>query len=277
MLKSRLARRLVPTATLALLGVVGAGEFTVASAAPVQVAGKSTTKLYTVQYGDSLKRIGKVTKTAIKDLLALNKLTMSSTVWPGMRLRLPATSVVPTLYITVRSGDSYAGIARTVGVKVVDLLSANHRSATTALRVGDRLVLPAGALLPLGGTKRPTSKPPRPVVLTYTVQSGDSFIRIASRTGVKTAALLAANGMQLTSRLKVGMVLELPPGAHLPEEPPVKDPGGNDPGGKDPEAKPFRYRVHVGDMLSGIAHRAGVPLAELLKLNHLSENSTITR
>lgn len=274
MLKSRLARRLVPAAALALIGVVGLGEITVATAAPMHLAGRASTKIYTVQYGDSLKRIGKVTNTALKDLLALNKLRLSSVVWPGMRLRLPSTSVVPTLYVTVRSGDSYAEIARSTRVKVADLLAANRRTRSSKLTVGDRLVLPAGAVLPHGEANRPTSQPPKPEVLTYTVRAGDSFIRIASRTGVKTAALVGANGLELTSRLRVGMVLKLPKGAHLPEPAPGKDPGKNP--GKDPDGKPFRYRVHVGDMLSGIAHRAGVPLSDLLKLNHLTQDSAIS-
>ena len=134
MLKSRLARRLVPAAALALIGVVGLGEITVATAAPMHLAGRASTKIYTVQYGDSLKRIGKVTNTALKDLLALNKLRLSSVVWPGMRLRLPSTSVVPTLYVTGEESVEQIGVrARRIGADSESLLLADENDLATLL------------------------------------------------------------------------------------------------------------------------------------------------
>lgn len=272
MLKSRLSLRVVPAIALSLAGVVVAGEFTVAHAAAPPIAGRAATKTYTVQYGDSLKRISRVTSTPLATLLSLNQLKLSSMVWPGMRLRVPSSSVVPTLTYVVRSGDSLSSIASAAKIRLADLLSSSGLKANSALKAGDRLTLPAGAVVPRAAnpsaSKPADTKPAdKPVVLKYTVQAGDSFIRIASRSGVRTAAILSANNLKLTSRLKVGMVLRLPKGAHLPESKPSSKPDGK---------KPFKYKVHKGDMLSGIAHRAEVPLGDLLKLNSLDKGSAIS-
>ena len=52
-----------------------------------------------------------------------------------------------------------------------------------------------------------------PSAQTYTVQAGDSFYRIASKTGTDPNELAAVNGMTLKSYIFPGDVLKLPSGA----------------------------------------------------------------
>lgn len=62
---------------------------------------------------------------------------------------------------------------------------------------------------------------PPPSGQTYTVQSGDSFYRIASKTGTNPNDLAAANGMTLKSYIFPGDVLNLPSGGSIPSTPPT--------------------------------------------------------
>lgn len=53
---------------------------------------------------------------------------------------------------------------------------------------------------------------------TYTVQSGDTLTRIASRTGISIDALKSANGLSGTA-IRIGQTLKLPDGASAPARP----------------------------------------------------------
>jgi LysM repeat protein len=143
----------------------------------------------------------------------------------------PATTdrtTAPTT-VTVRSGDSLFAIAHRFGIRLTTLLHANSMTVTTVIHPGQSLVIPAGALVtprpPAPTTARPapaspsTTTPPStttsaPVAAgSYTVQSGDTLIRIARRHGVTLGALLSANTMTVTSLIVPGQNLILPAGA----------------------------------------------------------------
>jgi LysM repeat protein len=126
---------------------------------------------------------------------------------------------------TVRKGDTISAIAARYGLRWQDVLAVNPGLSPNKLRVGQVIqlpgrvdtgkphyVLPATAPKHTAAVKHTTSKP-APVVsgkeTVYTVKSGDSLSRIASKHGVKIADLKAANGLK-SDRLSIGQKLKVP-------------------------------------------------------------------
>lgn len=128
---------------------------------------------YTVRRGDSLIGISSTLKVRLRDLLAANKLTVESLIYPGMLLIVPgatapatgagaATPVSPTpsttpaagtasaapLVYVVVAGDFLGRIASRAKVSLKALLAANKLSLTSVIHPGDRLVIPAGGVVP---------------------------------------------------------------------------------------------------------------------------------
>jgi cell wall-associated NlpC family hydrolase len=128
----------------------------------------------------------------------------------------PATTTVDTR-ITVREGDSLAGLAWRHGVRLSALLSANSLQLTSIIHPGDTLVIPAGATPPTTGgttsrTASPASAPTTGASATdYVVRSGDGLAGIAWRHGVTLGALVKANGIATTSLIVPGQRLVVPP------------------------------------------------------------------
>lgn len=98
---------------------------------------------------------------------------------------------------------------------------------------------------------------------TYTVQRGDTVFGIAARYGLRTADVLALNGLTSTSIIRPGQVLRLTgatPAAPAPTA---------------PVASAGTYTVQKGDTLSAIAGRHGVTIKALFAANGLGWASII--
>ncbi len=136
----------------------------------------------------------------------------------------PGTTTTAETTITVRSGDSLAGIAWRYGVRLSALLRANSLKPASVIHPGQTLVLPAGA------TVRGTNAPAHTTVSTangaattrartattgtdYVVRTGDALAGIAWRHGVSLDALLKTNDLRVTSVIHPGRVLRIPPGS----------------------------------------------------------------
>ncbi len=121
--------------------------------------------------------------------------------------------------MTVRDGDSLAGIAWRYGVKLSALLRANSLQLTSVIHPGDTLVIPAGATMPAGTGSSPapsgsSASTPTPVTgasTDYVVRAGDALAGIAWRNGVTLGALVRANGIEMTSLILPGQTLRVPP------------------------------------------------------------------
>jgi LysM repeat protein len=121
----------------------------------------------------------------------------------------PTDPGVATDYV-VKSGDTYATIARSKKVSVNSLKEANPGVEPTKLQIGQKLHVPP---------------PTAPTVLTanngapavdahtgdplYTVKSGDTLIKIASEHKTTVRALRTANSLR-TDSIKVGQKLKIP-------------------------------------------------------------------
>jgi LysM repeat protein len=171
-------------------------------------------------------------------------------------LSAPVAHAAPGVYV-VKQGDSLSRIADKLDVRLTDLLSANSMTVNSLIVPGQQLVVPGGGNGPAPGSSG-----------TYTVKAGDSLSGIATRHQVKLGALLAANGMTVTSVILPGQTLNLPAGAVAPS-------GGN-PSAPSNASTAGSYTVKAGDSLSRIASRHGVKLGALLAANNLAITSLIT-
>jgi LysM repeat protein len=120
-------------------------------------------------------------------------------------------------YIVIK-GDSLAKIAKKVGVTLKSLQTANPTVQPTKLKIGQKLVLPAGGKTTADATTPGAAPVMEPANATYTVKSGDTLTKIAKANGVKVKALQTLNGLT-TTQIKVGQKLKLPAKAEAPAAP----------------------------------------------------------
>jgi LysM repeat protein len=169
----------------------------------------------------------------------------------------------PTVSWVVAKGDSLSSIAKKNGITVEELVSANapKLTRTSVLKVGQSLSVPSHAP---SAQAAETAAPTDGTV--YTVQSGDTLSKIASKNGTTVAAIKSLNKLSATT-LRAGQKLNLPASSGAPAAP--MTPSAADASSGD-------YTVVAGDSLSKIATKTGVKVAELMKANNLTDASART-
>lgn len=228
--------------------------------------------LYIVQRGDSLSKISKKYNIKIDAIKALNGMK-NDTVKLGQKIKLPgkvdvgaqavpagamaeskkpapAKEVKPyqgeTVEYVVKSGDTLGGIAYGHGIKIRQLKQLNGLKGD-ALRVGQKLKVPAGSVKttavkekpaeqkpvePKAAEEKPTTDAPvepQPVEkpaeekaedaaavsapLSYVVQEGEDLLGISVDWGVSAAAICELNNLSESDKLTPGQVIKLPPEA----------------------------------------------------------------
>lgn len=207
-------------------------------------------------------------------------LSVAVPAFAGVAAAAPTETTTTETTITVRAGDSLAGLAWRHDVSLSALLRANSLELTSMLHPGDTLVLPAGATIapPAAGSATPAAAAsPSAGGSDYVVEAGDALSLIASRHGVRLGALLQANGLSITSLIVPGQRLQIPPATQSPTSSPtpVSPPVAPAPAAGGATSAGFEYVVESGDALSLIAWRHGVSLAELLAANDISAASLI--
>jgi len=147
-------------------------------------------------------------------------------------------------YVVVK-GDSLAKIAKKNGVSLKALEEANVGVKPSKLKIGQKLVIPAGGKSPTD-TSVSTGSGATTVAdtdaETYTVKSGDTLTKIAKAHHVKVKQLQAANGLT-TTKIKVGEKLKIPARAEAsvapaPAPAPVPAPIDNTPPPATPSMTP---------------------------------------
>ena len=136
---------------------------------------------------------------------------------PSSAATADARTTVETT-VTVRDGDSLAGLAWRHGVRLSELLRANSLQLTSVIYPGQTLIIPAGARVnATPPTARPTVVASTATASTaatgsdYVVVAGDALANIAWRNGVSLGALLRANSLEATSLIMPGRHLQIPP------------------------------------------------------------------
>ena len=195
---------------------------------------------YTVQTGDYLMGIALKLNVKVSDLLAANKMVLTSLILPGQVLVVPggahSVAVVPAatknaVYVVVKN-DYLTGIAAALHVPIRSLLTENHLVLNSLIWPGMRLTVPAGGVLPpkaqakAGSSTTPTTTSTKTTTTTtvpakansapYIVVRGDSLSLIANRLGVRLASLLVVNQLSISSVIYADMKLVVPAGGSLP-------------------------------------------------------------
>src|SRR5262245_33974401 len=199
-------------------------------------------------------RQGVTTGADTKDMSHLKRVVVAATMSIAtLCVSVESAHATPPAVYVVKQGDSLNGIAKKLGVRLPDLLTANDMTVDSLILPGQELVVPGtspnGAL---GGA--------------YTVKAGDSLSAIASRHQVRLGALLSANNMTINSLITPGMTLNLPDGAVAPSA--SDSTSGSNNSGSSGGGGP--YTVQAGDSLSVIAQRNHVTLGALLSANNMT-------
>jgi murein DD-endopeptidase MepM/ murein hydrolase activator NlpD len=120
--------------------------------------------------------------------------------------------------VTVGYGETLESVARRNGVPLSALMEVNGIANASAIRPGQRLVIPRYVSASAG-----RQEAPRPVAETrvsenvHVVAPGESLIGIARRHGVSLSALARANNMQPYATISIGQRLTIPGGRTIAE------------------------------------------------------------
>ncbi len=220
---------------------------TTAPVAPATTAPATAT--YTVKKGDSLWKIAKAEGTTMGALMQANNLTKTSKLKIGQSLAIPAkaeasstvaaattapaaTAAAPEASgasYTVKSGDSLWKIANRNGVTVVALKQANNLS-NDRLKIGQKLTIPAKAQAAAATTASATThavatgsvynqweEPGKNFVengqTIHVIDFNESLSAVATKYGVSTKALMAANNITDARNIHPGQRLVIPTAA----------------------------------------------------------------
>ncbi len=179
--------------------------------------GASPATTYTVQFGDTLSAIAQAFGVSLEALMQANGLTEPSLIRVGQVLRIPGRgqpdATPRAVRYTVQYGDTLNLIAQRFGVSVYAIAQANDLADINLLRVGQVLIIPGAQ----GSAPAPSPAPPSSPSgsRTYTVQPGDTLNAIAARFEVYVNDLAAYNGLSLSSIIRPGQVLRIPPGVDM--------------------------------------------------------------
>ncbi|GMQ77962.1 MAG: hypothetical protein BMS9Abin02_0454 [Anaerolineae bacterium] len=143
---------------------------------------------------------------------------------------LLASAVFAQTTYVIQPGDTLFAIARNFGVSVQAIAAANNIVNPNLIYAGQTLTIPDSSTsapppseVPPTATPSPPVDPPPSTATTYTIQRGDTLLRIAAIHGVSLQALIQANNLANPNLIFAGQVLSIPgvqPPAPQPPGPP---------------------------------------------------------
>ncbi|HTB62342.1 MAG TPA: LysM peptidoglycan-binding domain-containing protein [Opitutales bacterium] len=180
----------------------------------------------------------------------------------------------PNVTYVVSAGDSFSSIARKNGVTQNELLAANPKITNpNMLQPKMVLVIPAhaAATAPAAATDATVD------ANSYKVVSGDTVGKIAAKNGVKAADIMKLNNLTDTTAKNIhpGQVLKMPAAGTSSASPTTSTasiPTASTPATPDVSAG-ADYKVLPGDSVSKIAAKYGVKVADIEKLNNLTDTT----
>lgn len=183
----------------------------------------------------------------------------SSELYPIHTPTVPTSGLSQTIEYKVQNGDSLWGISQRFKIKVADINAVNP-GLTVNIRAGQVIKIPRTTASSSVGYQSPSSNAvpdSKPVNGTiYTVKSGDVLSRIASRQGVTLAQLKSANGLT-KDVIRVGQKLVIPTRSNSAVLVSKQHRGP-------------KVTIEAGDTLDKYAAIYGVSVAELMKLNKIT-------
>lgn len=151
---------------------------------------------------------------------------------------------------TVVSGDTLWKISVQYGVTVQDVMSLNNLNSTMIM-IGQQLKIPV---------KAPSN------TISYTVKSGDVLWKIAQTYNVNINDIINLNHLDPNQYLYVGQILYIP--GSTAQQPPAAN--------TQPYVTYSDYIVQKGDYAWNLSIKFGIPMTELLQVNHLTEQSALS-
>lgn len=146
---------------------------------------------------------------------------------------------------TVQSGDTYWKISQKLNVPITNLMAVNNATQSTVLYIGQNIMVPQYNM--------------------HTVIAGETYWKISQKYGVNINTLLSLNGANEKSYLYIGQQIKIPAVSTGTAPAPA------------PSTKPYitykNYAVVKGDTYWSISNKFGIPLAELLAANNLSQSA----
>jgi LysM repeat protein len=123
----------------------------------------------------------------------------------------------------IQKGDSFYTIGKKLNVSMKAIKDANPNVNPSKLQIGQKIVIPAAAAVPVAGGVAPGVAIPAATggEQSYVVKSGDTLTKIAKDHGTTVKALRAANNLK-TEKIKVGDKLVIPAKAAAPAPAPVE-------------------------------------------------------
>ncbi|MBI1318110.1 MAG: LysM peptidoglycan-binding domain-containing protein [Candidatus Hydrogenedens sp.] len=240
-----------------------------------------TASTYRVKRGDTLYAIAQENRVPLDSLLEWNSLAKSDSLQVGQELKLyPASDAVSSMmashtapasstsstqtaaYHEVRAGEYPAKIARIYDMSVDEFLRLNGMSKDSTIQVGQKVkVLGNGS----ASTSTASASAPRESAGTsHKVRSGESATSIASKYGVSANDILAANGLNSRSILRVGQELKIPSTSTA-----------SAPNNQVAKATAQTHVVAPGHNPTSIARRYGVKVSDLYEWNQWSRNHVL--
>jgi LysM repeat protein len=221
----------------------------------------SASHTHTVKPGETASEIAKAYGVSLRDLLRANGIANADLLRSGAELIIPgaaldavvatAEALQPDAAGSVDGSAASSAAATAVPMSMSATDAADSAASTGAGPAEIAHSVSAAAALP----ERPASSLNR----TYTVRSGDTLGRIASRQGVDVEGLRILNGLPINAALRAGDELLLPA---TDDELLVRTPEN-------------LVVVRPGDSLSAIAVANGVDLGALMAANSISNADSI--
>lgn len=140
----------------------------------------------------------------------------------------PAVEETTTTYV-VRPGDTLFLISKRFNVKLDSIRNANPQVKNDAIRVGQKITLPAKVDLGKYGEPLPQATPVKKEFVPYTgptteytVKSGDCVSRLAAKNGITSKQLMTLNNLS-NANIRIGQKILLPAAGAVAAAPaPVK-------------------------------------------------------
>ncbi len=187
--------------------------------------------------------------------------------------------------VEVRPNTNLKGLASVSGLSWAEFREINaahkkttsHKSHTTYAyvphskeRASENYIASSASRAMVAKAKPKTSKSG-----TYKVKSGESLSTIAHKHGISIASLRQANNMKSSTTIRVGQVLRLPKSGKSTAVASAPKSKVSKSSKKSSAPRLMGYKVKSGESLSVIAHKHGTSVAELMKLNNLSNASKV--
>ncbi|WP_426302982.1 LysM peptidoglycan-binding domain-containing protein [Arthrobacter sp. R-11] len=174
---------------------------------------------YTVKPGDTISGIAARHGLNTGSVLKLNRLSPTSIIYPGQRVKLSASSAAPvsrpaapaaapTGTYTVKPGDTLSGIAERHGVGLSKVFAWNGLNGASIIYPGQKIKIGAAAAA-TPAAPRPAA-PAQSAPGSYTIKAGDTLGGIAYRHKVSLSELLSANRLKASTIIYPGQKLAIP-------------------------------------------------------------------